>query len=171
MLGKALKVVVLCVVALLFAGCTSKAAFQITPLSDEASRIMFSQNKPMGCMLVGEQEGRAYVGNTNATMDMLEESAKTICLINVFICKQIAVQSEWLYILRRKNGAVKKAVLSNLAMLMLILIKKEKEKEETLLLWWLSAKFMNVIFSQMRFALIMQGRLKAYSIKSFTQTL
>lgn len=76
MLGKALKVVVLCVVALLFAGCTSKAAFQITPLSDEASRIMFSQNKPMGCMLVGEQEGRAYVGNTNATMDMLEESAK-----------------------------------------------------------------------------------------------
>ncbi len=75
-MGKSLKFLILCGVALLFAGCANKVAFQVVPLSKEASSIMLSQSKPMGCMLVGEQEGRAYVGNTDATLDMLEESAK-----------------------------------------------------------------------------------------------
>ena len=76
MLNKILGVVAFCGVSLLLVACSSKPLYQVTALSSDAHRLAFSQSKPMGCMLVGEKEGIARIGETSATMEMMRESAK-----------------------------------------------------------------------------------------------
>ena len=75
MLNKILKFGAVGAVAMIFVAC-SKPPFEVTYLIPEANRLSFSQNKPMGCMLVGEKDGVARVGKTEATISKLEESAQ-----------------------------------------------------------------------------------------------
>lgn len=76
MLSKILSVATFCGLSLFVVGCASKPPYQVTALSSDAHRLAFSQSKPMGCMLVGEKEGIARIGETSATMEMMRESAK-----------------------------------------------------------------------------------------------
>ena len=76
MLKSVLSVAAFCGLSLLFVACSSKPLYQVTALSSDAHRLAFSQSKPMGCMLVGEKEGIARIGETSATMEMMRESAK-----------------------------------------------------------------------------------------------
>lgn len=81
MLKQFLTVGVLCAVSLFVAGCgffsSPLPPYQQTELTAEGHRLAFSQNKPMGCMLVGEKEGLASVGKTSgATIELLRQSAR-----------------------------------------------------------------------------------------------
>ena len=81
MISKILKFGAVGAVAMIFVAC-SKPPFEVTYLIPEANRLSFTQSKPMACMLVGEKEGVARVGNTKATISKIEESAKNDLLNN-----------------------------------------------------------------------------------------
>ena len=102
MLTKILNFAAFCGVSLLVAGCSlfqkPLPPYQIIEQTADAHRLAFSQSKPMGCMLVGEKEGRARVGATSgATMELLRESArndllnKSAYLVEVGSSKRLVV--------------------------------------------------------------------------------
>ena len=65
------------VASLVLTGYAPLPEFQPQPLSQEAKSLVFSQNKPYGCMLIGEVEGNAdKKGTSGATADLLKTSAK-----------------------------------------------------------------------------------------------
>lgn len=81
MLSRVIRFSVVGAVALVFAAC-SLPPFQVTELTPEGHRLVLSDNKPLGCMLVGEKTGLARIGKTEATREKLIESARNDLLNN-----------------------------------------------------------------------------------------
>lgn len=88
MISKILRFGAVGAVALIFAAC-SKPPFQVIDLTPEGHRVSYSASKPMGCMLVGEKQGIARVGNTKASISQLKESAKNDAINNSAFLQQV----------------------------------------------------------------------------------
>ena len=77
MFSKMLNFATFCGVSLLINACALPPQYTVTPLNEEAKRVVFTPSKPAGCMFVGEQEGYANAtGTMGATMELLRESAR-----------------------------------------------------------------------------------------------
>ena len=87
MLSKILKFGALGALALVFAACAKP--FIGTELTPEGHQMSYSQSKPMGCMLVGEKQGVARKGKTDATIGQLKESAKNDMVNNAAFLQQV----------------------------------------------------------------------------------
>lgn len=87
MLSKILKFCALGALALVFAACAKP--FVGTELTPEGHQMSYSQSKPMGCMLVGEKQGVARKGKTDATIGQLKESAKNDMVNNAAFLQQV----------------------------------------------------------------------------------
>lgn len=110
MLKFTFNVATLCIVSLFMVGCAELfpeplPQYKSTKLSQEAHTIIFSPSKPMGCIFVGEIEGRANaVGTRGATIDLLETSAKNDLRNNAVHLKTLGENKRYIIYIARKTA-------------------------------------------------------------------
>ena len=100
MLSKVLKLGAIGAVSLVFVACSP---FVGTELTNEGKLMSFSQSKPMGCMLVGEKQGKATkTWKIKATAQQFKDSAINDMINNAAFLQQVGA---------KKDGTTKRLVV------------------------------------------------------------